>query len=166
MQRRVLIADDNPAVRKTLRHLLEESGSYEVADAEDGQSALARAIEFHPDVIILDLAMPVMDGLSAAREISRVLPEAAILMYTMHWSSQLELEAKKCGVRMLVSKAQSTILLTAVQEILAAKDLESAPAATDSSLTSKTAAQSAPDPTSAQVPVLPAETPPEPSTEN
>lgn len=65
MQRRVLIADDNPAVRKTLRHLLEESGSYEVADSEDGQSALVRAIEFHPDVVILDLAMPVMDGLSA-----------------------------------------------------------------------------------------------------
>lgn len=120
MQGRVLVADDNPAVRKTLRHLLEDSGAC-VADAEEGQSAISRAIEFHPDIVILDLAMPVMDGLSAAREISRILPEAAILMYTMHWSPHLELEAKKCGVRMLVSKEQSIVLLTAVQTMLAAK---------------------------------------------
>lgn len=128
MQGRVLIADDNPVVRKTLRQLLEGAALGEVLEAEDGQAALSRAIESRPEVVILDLAMPIMDGLNAAREISRVLPEVAILMYTMHWSKQLELEAKKCGVRMLVSKTQGTVLLAAIQEMMgiARTDLQSA----------------------------------------
>jgi DNA-binding NarL/FixJ family response regulator len=124
MQGRVLIADDNPVVRKTLRQLLEGAALGEILEAEDGQAAVSRAIESCPEVIILDLAMPVMDGLNAAREISRALPEAAILMYTMHWSTQLELEAKKCGVRMLVSKTQGTVLLAAIQEMMGAKQTE------------------------------------------
>ncbi len=121
MQGRVLIVDDNPVVRKTLRQLLEGVGVGEIIDEENGQTALSRAIEVRPDVVILDLAMPVMDGLSAAREISKILPQTAILMYTMHWSRQLELEAKKSGVRMLVSKSEGTVLLAAVQELLGAR---------------------------------------------
>lgn len=122
MQARVLIADDSPAVRRTLRHLLQADAAWEIVDAEDGETAVARALEFRPDVIILDLAMPVKDGLSAAREISKALPEAAILMYTMHWTPHLEQEAQKCGVRKLVSKSQGAILLAEVQNILAAKN--------------------------------------------
>jgi DNA-binding NarL/FixJ family response regulator len=121
VQARVLIADDSPAVRRTLRHLLQADNAWEIVDADNGKTAVARALEFRPDVIILDLAMPVMDGLSAAREISKALPEAAILMYTMHWTPHLEQEAQKCGVRQLVSKSQGAILLSAVHDILAAK---------------------------------------------
>jgi DNA-binding NarL/FixJ family response regulator len=121
VQARVLIADDSPAVRKTLRHLLQADTAWEIIDAEDGETAIARALEFRPDVIILDLAMPVKDGLSAAREISQALPEAAILMYTMHWTPHLEQEAQKCGVRKLVSKSESAVLLSEVHNLLAAK---------------------------------------------
>jgi DNA-binding NarL/FixJ family response regulator len=121
VQARVLIADDSPAVRRTLRHLLQADNAWEIVDAENGKTAIARALEFRPDVIILDLAMPVMDGLSAAREISKALPEAAILMYTMHWTPHLEQEAQKCGIRKLVSKSQSAILLSEMHDILAAK---------------------------------------------
>jgi DNA-binding NarL/FixJ family response regulator len=117
-----LIADDSPAVRRTLRHLLQADTAWEIVDAEDGETAVARALEFRPDVIILDLAMPLKDGLSAAREISKALPEAAILMYTMHWTPHLEQEAQKCGVRKLVSKSQGAILLAEVHNILAAKN--------------------------------------------
>jgi DNA-binding NarL/FixJ family response regulator len=122
VQARVLIADDSPAVRRTLRQLLQAGTAWEIVDAEDGETAIARALELRPDVIILDLAMPVKDGLSAAREISQALPGAAILMYTMHWTPHLELEAQKCGVRKLVSKSQGAVLLSEVHDILAAKN--------------------------------------------
>lgn len=122
MRGRVLVADDNAIVRRTLRQLLEEAGGADVDEAEDGWRAVSRAVELHPNVVILDLAMPRMDGLNAAREISKLLPKTAILMYTMHWSPHLELEAKRCGVRMLVSKAQSAVLLKAVKDLLENKN--------------------------------------------
>jgi DNA-binding NarL/FixJ family response regulator len=121
MQARILISDDNPVVRRTLKNLLETLPNVEVSEAEDGQLAITRALELHPDVIILDLAMPVMDGLKAARELSKVLPQTTILMYTMHWTELLAVEAQKSGVRKLVSKAQSNILLAEVTEALAAR---------------------------------------------
>lgn len=114
--KRILIADDSPAVRKSLTAILE--GTYVVFEVEDGQAALACALELKPDLIVLDLAMPAMDGLTAAREISNVLPETPILMYTMHWAAALELEARKAGVRKVFSKTQSQDLLAAMEELL------------------------------------------------
>ena len=64
---RILIADDNPVVRTALRHLLESVGHWEIIDVENGLEAIAQAQEFRPNLIILDLVMPVMDGLTAAR---------------------------------------------------------------------------------------------------
>lgn len=127
LQRRILIVDDNPVVRKTLRQLLEEGGLWEISEAEDGKAGISRALEFRPDVIVLDLVMPVMDGLNAAREISRAMPNTAIVMYTMHWSVALETEAQKSGVRKLVSKSQGNVLLATVQELIAGLPPEAAP---------------------------------------
>jgi len=62
--------------------------------------------------------MPVMDGLTAAREISKVLADTPILMYTMHWTPPLELAAQKSGVRKVVAKVRSDALLEAVRELL------------------------------------------------
>lgn len=121
MQARILIADDNPAVRRTLRLLLQSVDHWEVSEAEDGQAAIARALELRPQVVILDLAMPVLDGLNAAREISKALPDTPILMYTMHWTPALELAALKFGVHKLISKSESGALVAAVQELLGAK---------------------------------------------
>lgn len=67
MQVRILIADDNAIYRKALRQLLEEADRWEVLEATDGKEAVAKAVENHPAVIILDLAMPGKDGLTAAR---------------------------------------------------------------------------------------------------
>lgn len=119
MPDRILIADDNPQVRTALRHLLESIDGWEIIDAENGQEALDRAQAFRPNLIILDLVMPVMDGLTAAREISKLLPETPLLMHTLHWSPQLEVEAQKVGVRKLVPKADSRGLISAVQQSLA-----------------------------------------------
>jgi CheY-like chemotaxis protein len=117
MPARILIADDNPSVRKTVRLLLQGPDT-EILEAENGQQAVSQAIEQRPQIAVLDLAMPVMDGLTAARHIHNQLPELPILMYTMHWSSQLELEAIKSGIRKVIAKADSGALVAAIQDVL------------------------------------------------
>jgi CheY-like chemotaxis protein len=114
---RILIADDSPSVRKTIRQVLQYSG-WEILEAENGLQAISQALELHPEIVVLDLAMPGMDGLAVARQIHTRLPELPILMYTMHWSSQLEVEAIKAGIRKVVAKADSTVLVAAVQEFV------------------------------------------------
>ena len=116
---RILIADDNPLVRTALHHLLESVDRWEIIDAENGQEAIAQALEFRPNLIILDLVMPVMDGLTAAREISKLLPEIPLVMHTLHLYPQVELEAQKVGARKVVPKADSKGLVAAMQQLLA-----------------------------------------------
>lgn len=88
--------------------MLESRPEWKVCgEAEDGQEAVSKAVVLKPDLIILDLAMPIMNGLKAAREICKVMPAVPILMHTTHISSELELEAKKAGVRQVISKGGS-----------------------------------------------------------
>jgi CheY-like chemotaxis protein len=119
MPTRILIADDNPVVRTALRHLLESVDGWEIIDAGNGQEAVAKAQELRPNLIILDLLMPMMDGFTAAREISKLLPDTPLLMHTLHWYPQIELEAQKVGVRKVVSKADSKCLVPAIRQLLA-----------------------------------------------
>src|SRR5258708_28532572 len=102
---RVLIADDHAVVRGLLRVLLENQQDWQVCgEAENGFEAVAKAGQLQPDLIILDLAMPEMDGLRAAREISTALPTVPILMHTSYNSPELDIEAKKAGVQQVLSK--------------------------------------------------------------
>ena len=121
MPPRILIADDNPLVRNALRHLLESIDKYEIIEAVDGQDATEKALESHPSLAILDLAMPRMDGLTAAGKISQAFQDLPILMYTMHFSRHVEVEALKHGVRKVISKTDSAGLVSAVRELLAAQ---------------------------------------------
>jgi DNA-binding NarL/FixJ family response regulator len=117
---RILIADDHPAVRTVLRALIAGHADWQVCgEAENGFEAVAKAGELKPDVIILDLAMPIMDGVRAAREISSATPTVPILLHTMHGSPTLNLEAKKAGVCKVVSKGESgDDLLIAIEGVL------------------------------------------------
>jgi DNA-binding NarL/FixJ family response regulator len=117
---RLLIADDNATARKLLRALLETRQSWQVCgEAENGLEAVARAAELKPDIIILDLAMPLMDGLHAAQTISAVSPAIPIFMHTMHNFAGLDIEAKKVGIRKVISKtARGDALLVAIEEAL------------------------------------------------
>jgi len=119
MPTRILIADDNPLFRAALRHVLEASDPWEIIETRDGQEAITTAVEVRPDLIILDLTMPVEDGLPAAREISTLLPETPILMCTLHASPPVELEARKSGIRQLVSKSESVEIVTAIRQLIA-----------------------------------------------
>jgi CheY-like chemotaxis protein len=127
MSTRILIADDNPAVRRTLRSLLLAAGAWDIADVANGQEAVAKAQELKPDLIILDLVMPVLDGLKAARQLSQLMPAIPMLMYTLHWSPQVEVEAQKLGVRKVISKSDARLLISTVQEILLASSPEPNP---------------------------------------
>jgi DNA-binding NarL/FixJ family response regulator len=115
---RILIAEDSPSVKNALRHLLEGAGPWEIIDVDNGAEAVAKAQELKPDLFILDLVMPVMDGFQAARQISKLFPNTPILMHTMHWSQQVEIEAQKVGVRKVVSKVDSILLVSTVQQLL------------------------------------------------
>jgi DNA-binding NarL/FixJ family response regulator len=86
--------------------------------AENGLVAVSMAAELQPDVVILDLAMPSMDGLTAARKISESLPTVPIVMHTLHDLPQLELEAKKNGVRCVVPKSENARIISVLEELI------------------------------------------------
>jgi len=110
----VLVVDDNAQVRRALRSLVEQSCDWKVCgEAEDGEAAVQKVKELHPDLVILDLQMPVMNGLEAAREIGRIAPNTIMVMFTMHNSNQLEQEARAAGVRDVLSKSGRVDVLLA-----------------------------------------------------
>lgn len=116
---RILIADDQESTRKVLKALVATRTGWEVcAEAENGRQAVQHAVELRPDLVILDLSMPVMDGLQAARAISQDAPEVPILIYTLYVSPELAIEAKKAGVRQVVDKAGTREKLLTTMSLL------------------------------------------------
>jgi DNA-binding NarL/FixJ family response regulator len=81
---RILIVDDHFAARTTIRSLLDWHSFQVCGDAKDGQEAIDKVIELKPDIVILDINMPVMDGFTAAREIRRISPTTKIVFLTIH----------------------------------------------------------------------------------
>jgi two-component system, NarL family, response regulator NreC len=97
---RILLADDHTVVRKGLRLLLESQAGFEVvADAADGRSAIALAEQHLPDVVVMDVAMPVLNGIEAARQITTKLPQVAVVFLSMHSDEGYVLRALKSGAR-------------------------------------------------------------------
>jgi DNA-binding NarL/FixJ family response regulator len=95
---RILIVDDEKAVRTALGRLLGTRGEWVVVgEAADGAEAVGKAKELKPDVIIMDVTLPELNGLAATPEIKKVLPSAEILIFTQHESSQMIREARKAG---------------------------------------------------------------------
>jgi two-component system, NarL family, nitrate/nitrite response regulator NarL len=116
---RILIADDQEMILRALRTLLESNSNFKVCGiALNGSEAVIKARELRPDVVILDLAMPVMNGLEAAREIARIHPATPILLYTMSDLPQVRLEAASVGIREVVGKSSAPqVLLDAVERV-------------------------------------------------
>ena len=120
---RILIADDNESARGIVSELLQNHDGWNVC------AQIAKAAELKPDVAILDLAMPEMDGLTAAREIAKAVPSVTILIYTLHDGDLIDLEAKKAGVRRIVPKmGPPENLVLAVEELLKDEEKEMKPA--------------------------------------
>jgi DNA-binding NarL/FixJ family response regulator len=103
----ILIVDDSAVIRHSLRSCLEQHPDWRVCgEAEDGRAAVEKVKELHPDGVILDLQMPVMDGLAAARQITVIAPKTAIVMFTMHSDGQLLKAARAVGIQDVVSKSE------------------------------------------------------------
>ena len=118
--RRILIADDRPLVRDTLRRFIEHADQrWQICgEASDGQEALEKAGDLRPDLIILDVIMPVLDGISAARKIRALLPDIPILIYTFLSFSGLETMAKEAGAQALISKGDLRELVSEIRRFL------------------------------------------------
>jgi len=115
---RVLLADDHLIVRQGLKVLLQREGLEIVGEAADGQQAVRLARDRCPDVAILDFAMPVLNGLDAAREILRICPRARVILLTMHTEDRYVHEALRVGVSGYVVKSQASAdLVRAIREV-------------------------------------------------
>lgn len=116
----VLIADDHTAIRRGVRNLLDGYDQLKVvAEAANGEEAVQKTGNLHPDLVILDLTMPILDGLAAAREIRKIAPETSIVIFSMHAFKEVVEAAKQLGVRGFVSKSEDgDALLEAVEAVL------------------------------------------------
>ncbi|HEY2544872.1 MAG TPA: response regulator transcription factor [Candidatus Acidoferrum sp.] len=113
---RILIVDDHEAVRKGVRAILRSRPDLEVCgEAINGEEAVAKAEELKPDLIILDVTMPVLDGFGAAREIRKRMSEVPILFYSMNDGRAVMESAKAVGANGFITKSEAGgVLLKAV----------------------------------------------------
>jgi two-component system, NarL family, response regulator NreC len=119
MPTRVILADDHALVRQGIKSLLEREGFQIVAEAADGREAITLAEKFSPDVAIMDIGMPTLNGMEAARELARCCPKTKPILLTQHDESQYVSAALKAGVKGYVLKNQvSSDLIHAIQQVL------------------------------------------------
>ena len=105
MPTKIAIVDDSRAIRIVIRSFIEAHTAWEVCgEAEDGEAALALAERLNPDLLVLDLSMPLKNGLDAARSISGVCPSSAMVLFTAHGNNQLVVEAKRVGIGAVIAK--------------------------------------------------------------
>lgn len=119
---KILIADDHEAVRRGLRSAVVSAGWDLCGEAVHGKDALEKVKELNPDLIILDLSMPVMNGLDAAREIRKQSPNVKIVGFTMHESQQVREQTSLIGFHALAAKSAPLGNLLATVKLLLETD--------------------------------------------
>jgi CheY-like chemotaxis protein len=121
MPKCILVVDDNTAMRHMLRMAFEEHSGWEVGEAVNGREAIEKAHVLRPDLIVLDLSMPMMNGLQAAPVLRRMLPAVPIILFTLYDNKTLEREALSVGINAVVSKTASmSTLVTQAEGLLSA----------------------------------------------
>jgi DNA-binding NarL/FixJ family response regulator len=106
--KRIMVVDDNPAIRRALKSILEYNDGWVVCgEAVDGREGIEKARQLHPDLIVLDVSMPVMNGLDAARVLHQIMPKVPLILCSLHTDEVLRKEAIHAGVDAVISKAQN-----------------------------------------------------------
>lgn len=122
----ILIVDDSPLIRRSLRTSLEQGGWMVCEEAENGRDAIVKAQQLRPDLIVLDLAMPVMGGLEAARELKDLMPTIPLVMFTTFSNPFLNKEALTVGVRAVIDKSKGAApLISSIQQLLGGSSQDS-----------------------------------------
>ena len=115
---RILIADNHELVRSAISNLIREAGWKVCGTASDGKTAVEKALELKPDLLILDYRLPDRDGVSIGHDIRSFLPNIPILLCTLFASPTLESEAKNSGFQGVVQKSDGTALIAVIRSTL------------------------------------------------
>jgi len=116
---RILIADDHEIMRRGVRSVLESHREVDVCEAQNGIEAVQKTKDMHPDLVILDVSMPLLDGFSAARQIKEMSPLTSILIFSLHRTEAFMEVAQKIGVSGYIAKNEDVrSLLKAVEAAL------------------------------------------------
>lgn len=117
---RILVAEDHEVMRRGLRDLLLEHRGWEVCgEARNGRDALDLAVQLHPDVAVVDIAMPLLNGLAVTRHIRKQSPDTEVLIFTQYDSGQYVQEALRAGAQGYILKSDAALHLTEAVEALA-----------------------------------------------
>ena len=115
----VLVVDDDPAVREIVRDVVEaETGWVVIGEATDGREAIVLAQELQPDLVVLDLMLPVMSGIDALPQVLRVAPRATIVMLTAYPGARELIDAAALGAAVTMEKTALTKLPAVVRDVL------------------------------------------------
>ena len=116
---RVLIVDDNSVIRGAVRNLFETDPTFQVCgEAENGREAIQKTAELRPELVIMDLSMPILNGLDAARGIRRIKQAIPIILFSGYSDLLTQEEARSVGIAALVPKNEPSILLNAAHQVL------------------------------------------------
>jgi DNA-binding NarL/FixJ family response regulator len=125
MPKCILIVDDSIVVRRAIHSFLEESGFTVCGEAIDGYDAIQKAEELKPDLILLDFAMPRMNGVEAAPMLKKIFPETPIIMLTSHYPAVQDLSALPIGIDAVVPKDGGlSILLRYVETLIQVRRID------------------------------------------
>jgi DNA-binding NarL/FixJ family response regulator len=117
---RILVADDHDLMRRGIKTLLQTHAGWEICgEAQTGREAVSRTEELKPDIVVLDISMPDLNGIEAARRIRKASPETEVLILSLHFSDQLIREIVEAGVRGYIVKSDSDRDLIVAVETLA-----------------------------------------------
>ena len=119
MPKSVLLVDDNAAIRRMLCRLFTSEADFQICgEAEDGQEAIEKAQELHPDLVVMDLSMPVMNGIVAVRLLKRLMPRVPLIIFSEYSDVFSENEARSIGVALVSKSEHVSILLGKARALL------------------------------------------------